>query len=483
MKKYIQNISIKYKIWAYLIGFCILLLSFLWITQVGFLNSFYKTIKIHQTRLAASAVEKIIEEKDAAETLFQIANENEVCILVLSDTATEIFSSEGLRDCVIHEISDLEKERIVQKTLSVKKEIYGNYDRTADTDFIKSADGIKHRHYYDSTVTALLFSKPIKDKAGNDLVIVVNAQVVPVDATVDALRIQLSFITVVTLMVAGILAFAIAKKVSEPIEQLNRTAKTLATSGDEIVFDAVGYKEINELSKTLSKTATELSKVEKLRRELIANISHDLRTPLTLIAGYAEVMRDIPGENSPENAQIVIDETRRLSSLVSDVLSLSKIKAGVTHPNFQEYDFTNSIKKTVDRMRELLRKDGYIINFEYDKEIRASADETLINQCFYNLIVNAVNYSGEDKTVTVRQLVFSKCVKIEVSDNGSGIEAENLPYMWDRYYKVDNMHKRSTTGAGLGLSIVKSMIIAHKGEYGVTSQKGEGSTFWFSLKI
>lgn len=113
-----------------------------------------------------------------------------------------------------------------------------------------------------------------------------------------------------------------------------------------------------------------------------------------------------------------------------------------------------------------------------------SADEVSITQVFYNLLVNAINYTGEDKTITVRQIETDDRVRIEVADTGKGIAPEDLPYIWDRYYKVDKRHKRAVTGTGLGLSIVKKIIELHDGSYGAeSSQEGKGSTFWFSLKI
>ena len=111
------------------------------------------------------------------------------------------------------------------------------------------------------------------------------------------------------------------------------------------------------------------------------------------------------------------------------------------------------------------------------------ADKVKITQAFYNLLINAINYTGKDKSIKVRQTISDGSVRIEVTDTGEGIPEENLPYIWDRYYKVDKTHKRAVTGTGLGLSIVKKVIELHGGEYGVQSQVGMGSTFWFSLKM
>ena len=268
------------------------------------------------------------------------------------------------------------------------------------------------------------------------------------------------------------------------MEKTNTVAKQLAKKNYEVEFDATGYLEVEELNETLNYAKTELAATEKLQRELIANISHDLRTPLTMITGYSEVMRDLPGENTPENVQIIIDEATRLSSLVNDLLDLSKLQSGAIQPDKIKYSLTDSITDIFKRYAKLVEQDGYNLIFENNNEnIFIYADELKISQVIYNLVNNAVNHVGEDKTVIVTQKIKDKKVIIEVTDHGEGIEADKLQYIWERYYKVDKEHRRGVIGSGLGLSIVKSILDAHKAHYGVRSTIGKGSTFWFELDI
>lgn len=236
------------------------------------------------------------------------------------------------------------------------------------------------------------------------------------------------------------------------------------------------------MSATLNYTVNELTKSERLQRELIANVSHDLRTPLTMITAYAEVMRDLPGENTPENVQVIIDEAKRLTGLVNDLLDISKLQAGVSEIKMAEYNLTNGVKAVMDRYAKLVEQQGYKIIFCYDQEVWVEADEFKIYQVLYNLVNNAVNYTGEDKTVTVSQVVNGGIVRIEVRDTGEGIAQDQLENVWDRYYKIDKNHKRAVMGTGLGLSIVKNILKQHDARYGVKSKPGQGSTFWFELK-
>jgi signal transduction histidine kinase len=320
-------------------------------------------------------------------------------------------------------------------------------------------------------------------KVDDDKIILINSMISPINATITTLLYQLYYITGIMFVLSVLLAIIISKRISKPIENLNTNAKVLAKGNYDITFSSNEYKEVGELSDTLNVAATELKQVEMLRRELMANISHDLRTPLSLIYGYAEIMHDFPNEIKPEQTQTIMNETRRLTSLVNDVLDISKLESGIEKLNISMFNFTQSIKTTTDRIYELIKPEGYSLTFNYDKEVTLKADEIKITQVFYNLLVNAINYTGGDKTIVIRQIISNKNVKIEIIDTGNGISEENIPLIWDRYYKVDKNHKRAITGTGLGLSIVKNVIELHDGTYGVNSKIGKGSTFWFSLKI
>ena len=183
-----------------------------------------------------------------------------------------------------------------------------------------------------------------------------------------------------------------------------------------------------------------------------------------------------------ENIQIIIDEATRLSSLVNDLLDLSKLQSGTMELQKSVFCITDSFKTIFARYAKLKEQDGYNIYLDKCKErVFVKADELKISQVIYNLVNNAINYAGEDKTVVVTQQVIGEKVRINVTDHGEGIPADKLEYIWDRYYKVDKEHKRSVIGTGLGLSIVKSILNAHNARCGVTSTLGKGSTFWFEL--
>lgn len=313
---------------------------------------------------------------------------------------------------------------------------------------------------------------------------ILSARLTPVNATVQMIRQELIFVSIIMIILALVLAMVISRLISKPLSQMNESAKELAKGNYDVEFHDQSSLEISELGSTLNYTAKQLKKTEQLQHELIANVSHDLRTPLTMIQAYAEMMRDIPGENTPENVQVIIDEAGHLTGMVNDLLDISKLQAGVTQLNKTHFNLTANLEAAVQRIGRMASANEFTIELicDQDQEVFVDADEFKIYQVVYNLINNALNYSGDSRHIIVRQECTSDTVKVSVQDFGPGIAKENLPLVWERYYKVDKEHRRSSNGSGLGLAIVRKILELHHAQYGVDSTLGQGSTFWFCLK-
>ena len=478
------------------------MLVFLWIFQVAFLDTCYTIIRQAQVEGYASKITKSIKnDSDVTLAISNISRENEMSVFVY-DSGDEIMTKEytsefnnpsGLREINMHSIYSyykLAKDRggkyITTSSIKEEQKSYYTADDEASSDelseFRLDDSGFKIREQR-RRAQNLIYAEVVKLGGNEERFVLVTALITPVDTVLNTLRIQLIFVSVIFILFAIILAFVVSRRLSRPLVEINTTIKQLARRNYNVEFRSKGYLEVNELSDTLNITRRELQKTDNLRQELIANVSHDLRTPLTMITGYGEVMRDLPGENTPENVQVIIDEANRLTNLVNDMLDLSKLQSGAIEIEPEQFSLTGEVNDILLRYTKLSEQEGYDISFKHDKNVYVNADRIKLGQVIYNFINNAVNHCGEDKTVIVTQKANDKKVRIEVTDHGEGIPEDKLEYIWDRYYKVDKEHKRGVIGTGLGLSIVKNILDLHGARYGVKSKLNQGSTFWFELEI
>ncbi len=458
-----RPMGVKNQIILGFVLFSLVTVALLWAFQIFLLSPFYRAIK---TAEAKSVSKEIIRQLDgdgldaAAQDLCARTGLN----ILVTDELGRIYAGYvyPYRDSMIYNIARWEAAALFEQV---------NLSGGVYTQVFQSRRG-------DAAV--LFYAVTLRTPQGNDRLVVVEAEITPLDSTVETLMVQLLCLTVVLAPLGILLAVLVSRRIARPLTEINEAAKRLGRGDYAVRFGGQGAREVSELAATLNYAAGELSKADSLRRELLANVSHDLRTPLTMIKGYAEVMRDLPGEDGPENLQIIIDEAGRLNDLVNDLLDLSRLEAGVIRLEKTPFNLTESIRNILaryDRLAEfsfpfLAGKDAYVV-----------ADELKISQVVYNLVNNAVNYAGEDKTITLSQTVEKGRVRISVADTGEGIPADRLGDIWDRYYKVDHEHKRAQVGTGLGLSIVKNVLDLHGGSYGVISQVGQGSTFWFELPL
>lgn len=296
----------------------------------------------------------------------------------------------------------------------------------------------------------------------------------------------MGLITFVVVHVAIVLSFVasgfVAVLVTKPVNEVTERAKQLARGDYSLDFKEHYFcREINELAEALDYACVEISKADKMQQELIANVSHDFKTPLTMIKAYASMIREISGDDKKKrdaHAKVIIDESDRLTTLVSDVLDISKIRAGVADDERTVFNLSEEVYRVAGRFDYLKETAGYEIVTEAEDDLYISANRARIEQVLYNLIGNAVNYTGEDKKVKVKLYLKGENSRFEVVDTGKGIKQEEIPTIWDRYYRSSDAHKRPVKGTGLGLSIVKGILEAHGYPFGVESEEGKGSTFW-----
>lgn len=443
-------------------------LVLLWIFQIVFLERFYESMK---TRDAGECLEEIsasYEKMDSVQFsnyVDKMALEHDVCIEVLDRYRRSIYSSDVIGDCLIHGRENRTQIYIISMLETPDKKIRYKIRNT--------------RNNYDM----LIFGCVLGAEDNPEGYLLVNSALVPVGATVDIIKRQLMITTIFLVVLAFVISLYLSKRIALPITNITKAAENLAQGDFTTKFDGRGYLESKKLADTLTYAEKELSRVDTMQRDLIANVSHDLRTPLTMLKAYAEMIRDLSGDNPVkrnEHLEIIINETDRLALLVNDILDLSKLESGKQKLNPTDFEIKSKLDEIIGRFKGISDKMGYSIRFKSEGERTVYCDIVKIEQVIYNLINNAINYTGKDKQVFVRQINMEDGVLIEVEDTGDGIEEEKIKLIFDKYYRSEN-HKREVVGTGLGLSIVKAVLKMHNFDYGVRSTLGKGSTFWFKI--
>lgn len=479
-----SRVGVRWQIFVCLALFAVTLLMVLWFFQVRLLSFFYEREKFSEIQGIADTLVRNLDDPEIEQRVEEYAMEKSVCICIFridGDRARSVASADIAADCVIHHLSP----DLLAQTYEEAHAGGGVYDRRFE--FTANEESEE----YDGHLPQFLRTKGaesavharIVEHNGATYFLMIDSDLSPVGATVRTLEMQFIWIACILLAVVALLAALLSRIVATPLIMITQKASRLAAGEFEVDFSDSGYREVQELADALSHASGEIGASARLQKELIANISHDLRTPLTMIKGYSEMMRDIPGENTPENVQAVIDETTRLSELVNDLLDLSKLQAGTLKPERSVFDLTEMIRDVMQRYDTLIRHQGYHFEVSLEGSALVEADRTMILQVIYNLINNAVNYTGESMRVRVSATVGEHTVRFAVADDGEGIAPEQIGDIWDRYYRVDKEHKRAVMGTGLGLSIVKQVLEAHGATYGVDSALGTGSVFWFELPL
>lgn len=462
-----SRFPLRFKIWIYFILFTIAVFVLLWIFQIFFLERFYESMKKHDASQCESKISQAFDTmstSDFSDYIKEIAVDNDMCIEVLDRYGRSIYSCEVLGDCLIHGKSN-------------STNIYRvNIDKSENKN-------IRYRVKNPAGYDMLLYGCTLGNADAPDGYLLLNSALVPVGSTVTIIKRQLMIITVALIIIAFFLSLYLSEKIAAPIDRITKAAENLAKGDYNTKFDGRGYLESQKLAETLTYAEQEISKVDKMQRDLVANVSHDLRTPLTMLKAYAEMIRDLSGDNPVkrnEHLEIIINETDRLALLVNDILDLSKLESGKQQLSPSEFEISSKMTEIIDRFKGISERMGYHIHFTPDNPRNVVCDEIKIQQVIYNLINNAINYTGDDKQVFVRQINKPNGVLIEVEDTGDGIEEDKIKLIFDKYYRSEN-HKREVVGTGLGLSIVKAVLKLHNYDYGVRSRLGKGSTFWFMI--
>lgn len=461
--------SVSFTVWIYFAIFMLGILVLIWISFIVSLETTYRTQKTNDIiSISNYILNTWSEDSFTDEALDKIAHDNDMCVLITDIYGLPVYSYDIMaKNCLIHGSMN---------NMSLMK-----YRQLA----YESPNGI----YYAEITTprfntdTLLFVMRLGTAEKPTGYIMLNTSLEPLDSTVSILKIQMLQVTLSMMILGFGISIFLSRLISTPIRRITLSAEKLAQGDYNVKFNGKGYTETEKLADTLNYASNEITKIDTMRRDLMANISHDLRTPLTMVKAYAEMIRDLSGddpERRNEHLGIIIEESDRLAALVNDIMDLTKLENGSTELHLERFCVGSRLREIMTRYSLLSERDGYTFYISAPDDVWAEADLIKFDQVIYNLVNNAVNYSNDRKSIYVMAIADEKSVEISVTDTGDGISQELMPLIFDRYYRAEK-HKREVIGTGLGLSIVKQIFILHGFRFGVKSELGVGSTFWFSM--
>ncbi|MBQ7091499.1 MAG: HAMP domain-containing protein [Clostridia bacterium] len=384
------------------------------------------------------------------------------------------------------------------KCVFMDEQYADKWNACADMDISEICDGIFYqgvgtrisddlvRNYADMPVMSLT-CPIIKDGSEVVAALIMHTDTSDIAQSIRQMRMDLLLYSIIAVVLAMMAVSYITGKMTKPITDMNQIVRRYSKGEFDLrVEDEDGDDEVSQLGKSFNTMADGLNTLEEARRSFVANVSHELRSPLTSMRGFLEAMQDgtIPVEEQGKYLDIVINENRRMTAMVNDLLDLARIESGQVLLKTEAFDINELMMRTLLTFEA--RIDAKKLDVELDigdKKLLVDADPSQIAQVLRNLIDNAIKFTPDGGSLKLITKADKKQAVISVQDSGKGIDKESIPHLFERFYKAEKAHTPGeSAGTGLGLAIVKRIIDQHDQEITVESQPGKGTRFTFTLK-
>ncbi len=425
---------------------------------------------------------------DLETELKKIAYKNNFDILIKTDTNLIIFTSDReflSSTYILKDINEIKSKSIEENETKINVKV--------------TTDEVNNISY--------MFLTGILD---NGYVLYIRMPISPIEESVKISNTVLLMIGGITLVVAGIIASFISRKFTNPILQLNDIANKMAKLDFSKKYRITDTEdEINELGRSintmsdkleatikelqknnieLEKDIEEKSKIDEMRKQFISDVSHELKTPIALIQGYAEGL--IENVNSDEEsrkfyAEVILDETNKMDKLVKQLLELMKLEYGKREFDNEKFNINELINEVLRKCSVMINEKNIKVYFENKEPIYVYADEFYMDQIITNYLTNAIKHAEEVKKETKIEIKVEKVsnkIRVSVFNTGENIPEEDLQRIWGRFYKLDSSRNRQDGGSGIGLALVKAIMNNYQNEYGVKNKKN-GVEFYFDMDI
>lgn len=484
--------SLGVKLWAYFALLAAAIFAVLWLCQTVFLQTFYDRMVIRNIQAAAKQIAAQMGRADFGDWLDDLAYENSLLIFLTDAQGNVLYSTDEHSGAYRGETAAAEdtrgnpyhpSDKILNWQIGAGRHLNLPPDFSTFMERLNSSENGTVGYRLTDGSTYIYGTR--LGAASGESILYISAALEAVGATVSILRTQLVWITGAALLFAFGIALLISRRFTKPVAALDRQARKMAEGGGLDGVERGFCSELDGLADTLYQTAAALNKAEQSRKEFLANISRDLRTPLTMIRGYAEMVRDISWEDETQRENdlaIIIRETNRLTELVNDILELTALQSQTQAAQYGEVDLSAAAQDVIRQFTPLCEQRGCVIKSELESGQFVRGEPVQLSRVLYNLIDNAISHAGEPQIVHVSLKRVGQTARVEVQDHGEGIPPEEIPYVWERYF-TSKQRKSKREHSGLGLAISKEILLAHGAKFGVNSAIGQGSCFWFEMNV
>lgn len=494
--------SIATRLFILTVGFFLFFISIQLLFQSIFFQNFYTDRKVSRLQSNLESFEKdyinnIKSIEDTSKAIKDFEDKNNAKIAILE--------SNGLLSYITDSDNNTEDTGRINVVMGIVKNWISN-----PKNFVEMQNNGETITYIDpsyGTENIVCIDPVIFNDAPTKVIFAVSS-LQPVDEAVDVIKEFNLYLYAGALFIILILAFLYSKMISKPLVDLNNVALKMAKLdfSEEFIVnreDEIGNlaKTLNFLSQNLSSALSSLKKsneqlkkdiekeknLENMRKEFVAAVSHELKTPISLISGYAEGIKDniVEGEEKEYYLDVIIDEAEKMGDLVSEMLELSKLESGNYNLNIISFPLDRTINETIKRLEGLKQENDSHDNFEIikniDENINVLGDEDKIEEVIRNFLTNAIRHTKDEGKIYVRTINKDDEILVEVENEGDHINEEDLKKIWERFYKIDKSRNRSLGGTGLGLSIVRHILEMHNSKYGAENTE-MGVKFYFALK-
>ncbi len=510
--------SFKIKLWLFFLLFTAFIFIVLWLLQTVFIQNFYNYMLIDNTKTAADTIAESCTDESFGDTIDELSLSNSILVYITDLNGEIIYSSDqfkGLSSKEHRKLNDTKSVFFARE--SSGNETSGGEGSSSDTskpdepapgysgseasrhyddvsrppmpseyrslpegygEFLTALESSDSGIYENTTDGLYTYGRYIYPDDEECCVLYISTTLDAVGPAVDIIRIQLIWVTIISLAMGFVLAWFIARGFARPVAKLTKKAEHIGQDDYNEDFKKGFCSELDELSEVLDETSGKLKKSRVFQRELLANVSHDLRTPLTMIKGYAEMIRDISRTDEEQcnaDVEVIVREADRLSAMVNEILEYSEMQSIEIVPEAEAADMSAVVRRVCDNFKALYRSEGGEIKADIEEGIFISGDAGRLERAVYNLLDNAVNHNGDSKEILVELKRTEGKAKLSITDHGKGIPPEELESIWDRYYTYRQRDKKGVSG--LGLAIVRQIVEMYGGECRAESEPGKGSTF------